>query len=80
MKIKIKISSEIKDSLAKTKEKINSAIKVLNNLLVEGDKKSKENEKYVNQFFDMLTFTYEKYYSMMKSPQLSFKLLKICQV
>ena len=73
---KKKIGSEIKDSLAKTKEKINSAIKQLNNLLVEADKKSKENEKYVNQFFDMLTFTYEKYYSMMNSPQLSLQVIK----
>jgi len=73
---KKKIGSEIKDSLAKTKEKINSAIKQLNNLLVEVDKKSKENEKYVNQFFEMLTFTYEKYYSMMNSPQLSLQVIK----
>ena len=73
---KKKIGSEIKDSLAKTKEKINSAIKQLNNLLVEADKKSKENEKYVNQFFEMLTFTYEKYYSMMNSPQLSLQVIK----
>ena len=73
---KSKISSEIKGSLAKTKEKINSAIKDLNNLLVEADKQSKENEKYVNQFFDMLTFTYEKYYGMMNSPQLSLQVIK----
>ena len=73
---KSKISSQIKESLAKTKEKINLAIKDLNNLLTEVSKESQSNEKYVNQFFDMLTFTYEKYYSMMNSPQLSLQVIK----
>ena len=73
---KAKIKNEIKDSLFKTKEKIYSAIKELNNLLAETEKKSVENEKYVNNFFDMLTFTYEKYYSMMNSPQLPLQVIK----
>ena len=73
---KSKISSEIKESLAQTKEKINQAIKELNNLLVETEKKSQEYESYVNQFFEMLRFTYEKYYSMMNSPQLSLQIIK----
>ena len=73
---KSKISSQIKESLVKTKEKINLAIKDLNNLLTEVSKESQSNEKYVNQFFDMLTFTYEKYYSMMNSPQLSLQVIK----
>ncbi len=73
---KSKISSQIKESLEKTKEKINLAIKDLNNLLTEVSKESQSNEKYVNQFFDMLTFTYEKYYSMMNSPQLSLQVIK----
>lgn len=73
---KSKISSQIKESLEKTKEKINLAIKDLNGLLTEVSKESQSNEKYVNQFFDMLTFTYEKYYSMMNSPQLSLQVIK----
>jgi WD40 repeat protein len=73
---KSKIDSEITQSLAQTKEKIKSAITELNNLLVEVEKKSKENKKYVSEFFDMLTFTYEKYYSMMNSPQLSLQIIK----
>ena len=73
---KSKISSQIKESLEKTKEKINLVIKDLNNLLTEVSKESQSNEKYVNQFFDMLTFTYEKYYSMMNSPQLSLQVIK----
>ena len=73
---KSKISSQIKESLEKTKEKINLAIKDLNSLLAEVEKESQSNEKYVNQFFDMLTFTYEKYYSMMNSPQLSLQVIK----
>jgi len=39
-------------------------------------KKSQEYESYVNQFFEMLRFTYEKYYSMMNSPQLSLQIIK----
>jgi WD40 repeat protein len=73
---KSKIDSEITQSLAQTKEKIKSAITELNNLLVEVEKKSKENKKYVSDFFDMLTFSYEKYYSMMNSPQLSLQIIK----
>ena len=73
---KSKINSEIDESLKKTKEKIKSAITELNNLLVEVDKKSKENKKYVSDFLDMMTFTYEKYYKMMNSPQLSLQIIK----
>ena len=73
---KAKINSEIDESLKKTKEKIKSAITALNNLLVEVDKKSKENKKYVSDFLDMMTFTYEKYYKMMNSPQLSLQIIK----
>ena len=80
---KSKIDSEITQSLAQTKEKIKSAITELNNLLVEVEKKSKENKKYVSEFFDMLTFTYEKYYSMIiyekklgKDNKITFNVLK----
>ena len=73
---KSKINSEIQASLSQTKEKIKSSIAQLNNLLSEVEKKSQENEKYANDFFDMLTFTYEKYYSMMNSPQLSLQVIK----
>ena len=73
---KSKISTEIKDTLTQTKEKINLAITELNNLLTLIEQKSQENEKYVNEFFDMLTITYEKYYSMMNSPQLSLQIIK----
>ena len=73
---KSKIDSEITQSLAQTKEKIKSAITELNNLLVEVEKQSKENKKYVSDFFDMLAFSYEKYYSMMNSPQLSLQIIK----
>ena len=73
---KSKINSQIKEAMNKTKEKINAAIKDLNNLLTEAGKKSQEYEKYANSFFDMLTFTYEKYYSMMNSPQLSLQVIK----
>ena len=73
---KSKIDSEITQSLAQTKEKIKSAITELNNILVEVEKQSKENKKYVSDFFDMLTFSYEKYYSMMNSPQLSLQIIK----
>ena len=73
---KSKISSEVQDSLKKTKEKIKLVITELNNLLTEVEKKSKENEKFINEFFDMLTVAYEKYYSMMNSPQLSLQVIK----
>ena len=73
---KSKVTSEVQDSLKKTKEKIQLAIKELNNLLTEAEKKSKENEKFVNEFFDMLDLAYEKYYSMMNSPQLSLQVIK----
>lgn len=73
---KSKISSEIKESLKQTKEKIKLAITELNNLLIEADKKSKENEKLVSEFFEILNLVYEKYYSMMNSPQLSLQVIK----
>ena len=73
---KAKINSEIQASLSQTKEKIKLALTELNNLLTEVEKKSQENQKYVNEFFDMLTFTYDKYYSMMNSPQLSLQIIK----
>lgn len=73
---KSKITSEIQQSLSHVKEKINIAIEELNHLLVSAEEKSKENEKYVNEFFEMLKFTYEKYYSMMTSPQLSLQIIK----
>ena len=73
---KSKINSEIQQSLSHVKEKINLAIEELNHLLVSAEEKSKENEKYVNEFFGMLKFTYEKYYSMMTSPQLSLQIIK----
>jgi len=73
---KSKINSQIKEATDKAKEKINAAIKDLNNLLTDAEKKSQEYEKYANSFFDMLTFTYEKYYSMMNSPQLSLQVIK----
>jgi WD40 repeat protein len=73
---KAKINSEIQASLSQTKEKINLALTELNNLLTEVEKKSQENQKYVNEFFDMLTLTYDKYYSMMNSPQLSLQTIK----
>ena len=73
---KSKINEEIQQSLLNVKEKINSAIEELNHLLTSAEEKSKENEKYVNEFFDMLKFTYEKYYSMMNSPQLSLQVIK----
>ena len=73
---KSKINSEIQQSLSHVKEKINLAIEELNHLLVSAEEKSKENEKYVNEFFEMLKFTYEKYYSMMTSPQLSLQIIK----
>ena len=73
---KSKIASQIKETLEKTKKKINETIKNLNLLITEVTKQSQENEKYLNQFFDMLTFTYEKYYSMMNSPQLSLQVIK----
>jgi WD40 repeat protein len=74
--IKSKIAFEIKDTLIQTKEKINSAISELNNLLLMAEQKSKENEKFLNEFLDMLKFSYEKYYSMMNSPQLSLQIIK----
>ena len=73
---KSKISSEIKESLKQTKEKIKLAITELNNLLIEADKKSKENEKLVSEFFEILNLVYEKYYLMMNSPQLSLQVIK----
>ena len=73
---KSKITSEIQQSLSHVKEKINLAIEELNHLLVSAEEKSKENEKHVNEFFEMLKFTYEKYYSMMTSPQLSLQIIK----
>ena len=73
---KSKISSEIKESLKQTKEKIKLAITELNNLLIEADKKSKENEKLVSEFFEILNLVYEKYYSMMNSKQLSLQVIK----
>ena len=73
---KSKISSEIKGSLKQTQDKIKLAITELNNLLAEEEKKSKENEKDVNDFFNMLNLAYEKYYSMMNSPQLSLQVMK----
>ena len=73
---KAKINSEIQASLSQTKEKIKLALTELNNLLTEVEKKSQENQKYVNEFFDMLTLTYDKYYSMMNSPQLSLQIIK----
>ena len=73
---KSKITSELKGALLQTKEKVNLAISELNNLLSMAEQKSKENERYVNEFFDMLTFSYEKYYSMMNSPQLSLQIIK----
>ena len=74
--IKSKIAIEIKDTLLQTKEKINFAISELNNLLLMAEQKSIENEKFVNEFLDMLKFSYEKYYSMMNSPQLSLQIIK----
>ena len=73
---KNKIQQEINESISKTKEKITLAIQELNDLFIEINSRAEQYEKYFNNFCDMLSITYEKYYTMMNSPQLSLQIIK----
>ena len=73
---RLKINLEINQSCEEIKEKINDAINELNNLKIECEEKSILKEKMMNDFFDMIKCTYEKYYSMIISNQISMKTIK----
>ena len=71
-----KINSEFVKSNEIMKQNINKIIEQLNNFINEYGEKSKEKEKIMNDYFDMMIKTYEKYYSMINSLALSFKTIK----
>ena len=73
---KNKINLELNKIVVKIKEKINVIINKLNNLIIECEDKSKEKEKILNDYFDLIKCTYEKYYSMINSNQISFTTIK----
>ena len=73
---KNKINLELNKIFVKIKEKINDVINKLNNLIIEFEEKSKEKEKILNDYFDLIKCTYEKYYSMINSNQISFTAIK----
>ena len=73
---KNKINLELNKIVIKIKEKINVIIKKLNNLITEFEEKSIEKEKILNDYFDLIKCTYEKYYSMINSNQISFTSIK----
>ena len=73
---KNKINLELNKIFVKIKEKINDVINKLNNLIIECEEKSKEKEKILNDYFDLIKCTYEKYYSMINSNQISFTTIK----
>ena len=73
---KKRISTEISQSTGKMESKIVEIIQVLNELLIEYAEKSKEKEQMMIDYFDMMITTYEKYYSMINSSQISLKTIK----
>ena len=73
---KTKVEAELKKGLDKEKEKINSLIQLLNNLVKSMENESKNNSKMLQDFFDLIQINYDHYYSMIKSEQLSLKSIK----
>ena len=73
---KLKINMEINQSIEEINEKIDDAINDLNNLKYACQEKSLEKENIINDYFDMMKCTYEKYYSMIISNQITMKTIK----
>ena len=73
---KNKVSLEINQSVEKLESHIVEVIKELNNLQIEYTQISQEKEKMMNDYFDMVAATYEKYYTMINSSQISLKTIK----
>ena len=57
-------------------KKIFKIIEDLTDFINDIEEKEKEKEKNINDFFDMMECTYEKYYSMINSPRLTLEALK----
>ena len=73
---RLKINMEITQTLEENIEKINDIINELNNLKIEIGGEIIVKEKMMNDYFDMMVSTYDKYYSMINSNQISMKTLK----
>ena len=70
---KQKIKSVINQSIELIKGKIFQIIDDLTKFVEEIEEKGKEKEKNIIDFFEMMIFTYEKYYSMINSPRLTLQ-------
>ena len=73
---KKKVSLEINQSTEKIEFYIVEVINELNNLKAEYIKVCQEKEKMMHDYFDMMASTYEKYYTMINSSQISLKTIK----
>ena len=73
---KKKISQEINQSAEKIEFYFVEVINELNKLKTEYTNICQEKEKIMNNYFDMMKSTYEKYYTMINSSQVSLKTIK----
>ena len=73
---KKKVSQEINQSAEKIEFYFVEVINELNKIKTEYTNICQEKEKIINDYFDMMTSTYEKYYTMINSSQISLKTIK----
>ena len=68
-----KLMSENDKQLSKIRNEINESMKKLNDFLVSIEKKIENNNIYINNLLDLISYTYEKFFSMMNISQISFE-------